>query len=98
MAWIAHVKDGQSGTIVLFDIKNRSAIIGVVEKHCIAGLPRQFGKIRGWYENDIVGRLGLQGRHNHDATCNYCQCRSAKMLRYLTACVFSHLTICNKFS
>jgi hypothetical protein len=38
-------KDGQPGTLVLFDIKKRSAVDCIVQEHRFACLPRQFGEI-----------------------------------------------------
>ena len=35
VAWVSHVKDGQSSTLVSFDIKKRSAIVRFVEEHLL---------------------------------------------------------------
>jgi hypothetical protein len=37
---IRDVEDGESGALTLFDIEKRAAIVGVVEEHRLAGLPR----------------------------------------------------------
>jgi hypothetical protein len=40
MAWVSYIKDRQSRALILFDIKQRSAVNCIAQEHRLAFLPR----------------------------------------------------------
>src|SRR5580692_576115 len=92
MAWVSHIQYGQPRALVLFDIQKCSAVQCIIEKHRFAALPRQYWKSCWRYKNDIVGWIGVNGGRRHEPSGSNSHCRSAKTLRYLTACILIHRT------
>src|ERR1700691_3683362 len=81
MARVGDVEDRQLVSVVVFDIQKRSAVHRVVEEHGFASLPRRFGKIRRWHDNEVAGGSGVSGRTRNDCTYNTRDSRAAKTLR-----------------
>jgi hypothetical protein len=70
MASIRHIKNGDTGTLALLDIKERPAIRPLLQQHRLAGLLGQFRKILRRHKDEVAQGVSEGHRSRNGSTCD----------------------------